>query len=126
MAKISLGKISMPKIGMAKETVTLFIRDTSVNLLVMNGKRIGKWASSPLEPGLVKQGLILDEAQVADKVRQLFKETKAKTNKVITAVGGHDSMYRIISLPELPEAVLPEAVRREARSEEHTSELSHT
>lgn len=100
---------------MAKKVTTLFIRDTSINLLVMKGEQVEKWASLPLEPGLVSQGLIVDEAQVADRVKQLFKETGAKTNKVITALSGHDSLYRIITLPELPEAILPEAVKREAR-----------
>ncbi|MGA2669898.1 MAG: pilus assembly protein PilM [Dehalococcoidia bacterium] len=115
MAKIRMPKISIAKISMAKKVVTLFIRDTGITLLVMKGKQIEKWASLPLEPGLVSQGLIVDEAQVADKVKQLFKETGAQTQKVIVAVGGHDSLYRIITLPELPEAVLPEAVKREAK-----------
>jgi type IV pilus assembly protein PilM len=100
---------------MAKRVTTLFIRDTGINLLVMKGSQIEKWATLPLEPGLVNQGLIAEEAQVAGKVRQIFKETGAKTTKVITALSGHDSLYRIITLPELPEAVLPEAIRREAR-----------
>jgi len=100
---------------MAKRITTLFIRDTSIDLLVMKGEQVDKWASSPLEPGLVSQGLIVDEAQVADKVEQIFKETGAKKSKVITALSGHDSLYRIITLPELPDAVLPEAIRREAK-----------
>jgi type IV pilus assembly protein PilM len=100
---------------MAKKVTTLFIRDTSINLLVMKGNQIEKWASSPLEPGLVSQGLIVDEAQVADKVRQIFKETGAKANRVTIGLSGHDSLYRIITLPELPDAVLPEAIRREAK-----------
>jgi len=100
---------------MAKRVTTLFIRDTGINLLVMKGEKVEKWASLPLDPGLVSQGLIVDEAQVADKVKQLFKETGAKANKVITALSGHDSLYRIITLPELPEAVLPEAIRRETK-----------
>ena len=100
---------------MAKRATTLFIRDTGINLLVVRGEKIEKWASMPLDPGLVNQGLIVDEAQVADKVKQLFKETGVKADKVITALSGHDSLYRIISLPELPDAVLPEAIRREAR-----------
>jgi len=100
---------------MAKKVTTLFIRDTHINLLVMKGGQVEKWASLPLEPGLVSQGLIVDEAQVADKVKQIFKETGAKASKVITALSGHDSLYRIITLPELPEAILPEAVRREAK-----------
>jgi len=100
---------------MAKRVTTLFIRDTSINLLVMKGEQVEKWASLPLEPGLVSQGLIVDEEQVADKVKQIFKETGASTSKVITALSGDDSLYRIITLPELPEAVLPEAIRREVK-----------
>jgi len=100
---------------MAKRVTTLFIRDDSINLLVMKGEKVEKWASLPLEPGLVSQGLIVDEEQVADKVNQVFKETGAKAKKVIVALSGHDSLYRVISLPDLPEAIIPEAVRREAQ-----------
>jgi len=100
---------------MAKRVTTLFIRDTAINLLVMKGRQVEKWASSPLEPGLVSQGLIVDESQVADEVKQLFKREKVSTEKVIIASSGHDSLYRIITLPDLPEAILPEAVRREAK-----------
>jgi len=100
---------------MAKRVTTLFIRDTSINLLVMKGEQVDKWASLPLEPGLVSQGLIVDEEQVAEKVKQIFRETGASTSKVITALSGDDSLYRIITLPELPEAVLPEAIRREVK-----------
>ena len=100
---------------MAKRVTTLFIRDNGINLLVMKAEKVEKWASLPLEPGLVSQGIVLDEAQVADKVKQIFKETGAKADKVIIALSGHDSLYRIISLPELPESVVPEAVRREAK-----------
>jgi type IV pilus assembly protein PilM len=100
---------------MAKRVTTLFIRDTGINLLVMKGNQIEKWAVSPLEPGLVSQGLIVDEAQVAEKVKQIFKETGASTKKVTVGLSGHDSLYRVITLPELPDAVLPEAIRREAK-----------
>ena len=100
---------------MAKKATTLFIRDTNINLLVMRGRQVEKWASSPLEPGLVSQGLIVDEDGVAEMVRQLFKQEKVAMNNVITALSGHDSLYRIIALPDVPEAVLPEAVRREAK-----------
>ena len=100
---------------MAKKVTTLFIRDASINLLVMKGEQVEKWASLPLETGLVSQGLIIEEEQVADKIKQIFKEAGASTSKVITALSGDDSLYRIITLPELPEAVLPEAIRREVK-----------
>jgi len=100
---------------MAKEVTTLFIRDNAVSLLVVEGKRIKKWASLMLEPGLVDQGLVLDEEQVADKVKELFKLAEAKTTKVIAGLSGHNSLYRLITLPEMPEAMVAEAVRHEAR-----------
>jgi type IV pilus assembly protein PilM len=100
---------------MAKKATTLFIRDTGISLLAMKGDRVDKWASLALEPGLVSQGLIVDEAQVADKVKQIFKETGARTNKIAVGLSGHDSLYRIMTLPELPDAILPEAIRREAK-----------
>lgn len=100
---------------MAKKVTTIFIRDDSINLLVMRGERVEKWAIMPLETGLVSQGLIVDEAQVVEKIKELFKLQKLGMGKVIAGISGHDSVYRIITLPELPEAVLPEAVKREAK-----------
>lgn len=100
---------------MAKKVTTLFIRDDAVNLLVMGGRQVEKWASLPLEPGLVSQGLILEEAKMADKLKELFKLEKITMKKVIAGLSGHHSVYRIITLPQLPEAVLPEAVKREAK-----------
>lgn len=100
---------------MAKKATTVFIRDTGIYLLAMKGKQVEKWGTAPLEPGLVSQGMIMHEDRVAEAVRQLFKQEKTSTSKVIAGLSGHDSLYRIITLPDVPEAVLPEAVRREAK-----------
>jgi type IV pilus assembly protein PilM len=100
---------------MAKKITTIFIRDDAINLLVMRGERVEKWATMPLEPGMVSQGLIIDETQLAEKIRELFGLQKLGMGKVIAGISGHDSVYRITTLPELPEAVLPEAVKREAK-----------
>lgn len=100
---------------MAKKVTTLYIGDTEVTLLVMKGMQVQKWAALPLEPGLVSQGLITDEARVAELVKELFAREKANTRKVIVAVSGHETLYRMLTLPDVPEAVLPEAVKREAK-----------
>jgi len=99
---------------MAKKIVTLFIRDTNINLLVMKGRRVDKWASLSLEPGLVSQGLILDEAQVAGKVKELLRRERVTASRVIAGLSGLNSLYRMITVPELPEAILPEAITHEA------------
>ncbi len=100
---------------MAKKVTTLYIGDTEVTLLVMKGMQVEKWAALPLEPGLVSQGLIADEDRVTELVKELFAREKANNRKVTIALSGHDTLYRILTLPDVPEAVLPEAVRREAR-----------
>ena len=100
---------------MAKKAVTLFIDDTEIKLLVAKGKRVQKWARLPLETGLVKDGVILDEDQMAERLKELFQMTKVTPGKVITGLSGLNSIYRLITLPELPEAVQDEAIRHEAR-----------
>ena len=113
---------------MAKKVTTLFIRDDAVKLLIMDGKQVKMWASLPLEPGLVSQGLVVDEAQVAGKLKELFKLVGARKKfkelfklaglrkmKVIVGLSELNSLYRLISLPELPEAVVAEAVKQEAK-----------
>jgi type IV pilus assembly protein PilM len=99
---------------MAKEVTTLFIRDTSIDVLVMKGMEVKKWASLPLEPGLASQGLIMDEAKVAERLKELFELAKVNAMGVIVGLSGIDSLYRLVSLPELPTAILPEAVKQEA------------
>ena len=98
---------------MAAEVVTLFIDDTDIKLVTFRGKQVRKWACSPLEPGLVADGVILEEDVVANRVRELFEE-QGITRRVIVGLSGFNCLYRVITLPELPKAILAEAVRREA------------
>lgn len=100
---------------MAEKVITVFIRDDTVNLLEVEGKGVRKWASLPLEPGLVSQGLVLDETRVAEELDKLFKLTNIGTRRVVAGLSGLNSLYRLISLPELPDAILPEAVKQEAK-----------
>ncbi len=54
---------------MAQKVVTLYLDDTSIRLLVTDGKRIKKWADVPLEPGMVKNAVILKQEEVAAKIK---------------------------------------------------------
>lgn len=100
---------------MAKKVITLYIDDTSIRLLVAKGKQVQKWTRLPLESGLVRDGVIFEEDQVAGKIKELFKLEKVPTQKVIAGLSGLNSIYRLVTLPELPEAILAEAVRNEAK-----------
>ncbi len=101
-------------INIAKKVVTLYINDTNLKLLVVKGKRVKKWANLPLEAGLVKDGVVLDEAKLAAEIKELLKAQRVRPGKVIAGLSGLHCLSRLISLPPLPEGMLAEAVRREA------------
>jgi type IV pilus assembly protein PilM len=98
---------------MAKRVTTLFIEDTAIRLLVARGKHAEKWASVPLEPGMVKHGQIQDKVRIVDKLKETFRWAKV-SNRVVLGLSEPGSLYRIITLPKLPDSILPEAVKREA------------
>ena len=99
---------------MAKEATTIYIDDSAIWLLVAKGRQAQKWASLPLDPGLVKNGVILNEDAVANKVRELWTGEGIGSRRVIASISGINCLYRLITLPELSKELLPEAVRREA------------
>lgn len=99
---------------MAKEATTIYVDDSAIWVLKTRGRQVKKWASMPLEPGLVKDGTVLDENAVAAKVKELWQAQGIGTRKVIAGINGINCLYRLISLPELPKNILPEAVNRES------------
>ena len=99
---------------MARDATAIYIDDSAIRMLSMSGKRPRQWAIEPLEAGLVKDGLIVDEAEVATRIRSLRAKQQSVASRVVAGISGINCMYRFLTLPELPRNVLPEAVRREA------------
>ena len=100
---------------MAKKIVTLYVDDTNLRLLVIHGKQIKKCAELPLDLGTASIRDDIKEAEIAAKVKQLFKSQKVRTKKVIVGLSGRHCLSRPIILPHLPKAMIDEAVMREAR-----------
>jgi type IV pilus assembly protein PilM len=94
--------------------VTLYIEDTEVKLLVTSGSKVEKWGSLMLEEGLVDQGIIQDQKKVSEAIQRLFKLQSVSQRTVTVGLSGLNSVFRIISLPEVPKNMLPEAVSNEA------------
>ena len=91
---------------MAKKIVSLYIDDTSIRLLVTCGKQIREWADLPLKPGLVKNAVVIKEAEVVAKIKLLLKAQKIKAKKVNVGVSGLHCLSRSITLPKLPKVML--------------------
>jgi type IV pilus assembly protein PilM len=119
---------------MPKDTLTVYIDDSAIRLLMAKGRSVQSWADMPLEPGLVKDGVILDQDAVAAKLEELWQTkgkqkisymvtpsgeiveitTVSKPGKVVAGISGINCLHRLLTLPELPKDLLPEAVKREA------------
>ena len=86
--------------------ISLYIEDTEIKVLVTSGNQVDKWASLMLDPGLVSEGVILDENRVAVAVKDLFKLQGITETNVTVGISGLNSVFRIISIPEVPKKLL--------------------
>jgi type IV pilus assembly protein PilM len=100
---------------MAVNTTTLYISDVNIRLMATRGKRITKLADMPLDTSLSEIDTPEKETQLAEKIRYLFKSNRIGTRKIILGISGMHCLTRPITLPELPRAMLEEAITREAR-----------
>lgn len=99
---------------MAREQASLYIDDAAIYVLLSRGRQVVKWGSIPLEPGLMAEGLIQDEDAVAAKLTELWQSQGIGAKKVVVGLSGVSYLSHVITIPELPEEMLPEAVMREA------------
>ena len=97
--------------------VTLNISSTSIRLLSVKGRKVKKWGSAPLAPGLVRDGLIAQPKAVGAAIDALFKSMRVPKKRVITSLTGVSFTYRILNLPRMKPAHLEEAILRGARKE---------
>jgi len=97
------------------KTTTLYISDTSIRLMVTRGKRISKLADIPLDMSLADAGVRVKETELVNKIKHLFKTNKIKAKKVIIGLSGMHCLSRPAVLPQLPKAMVDEAMIREAK-----------
>ena len=99
---------------MAGDATAIYIDDSAIRFLRVSGRRPRQWAVEPLKAGLVRDGLVVDEAAVATAIRTLWAKEQPGSQRVIAGISGINCLYRVLTLPELPRNLLPEAVKREA------------
>ncbi len=99
---------------MARDATAIYIDDSAIRMLDVSGRRARQWAVEPLKAGLVRDGFVVDEAAVATAIRTLWAKEQPGSQRVIAGISGINCLYRLLTLPELPRNLLPEAVKREA------------
>jgi type IV pilus assembly protein PilM len=93
--------------------VTINIEDYAIKLLVVDGNKVRSAYTQPLEPGLVKDGVVIKTKAVAQKIKELFHSRGITNHSVTAAVSGIHSIYRTVKLPKIPPEIMEQAVRQE-------------
>ena len=101
----------------SKRIVTINIEASSIRGLILNGKNIELWDSIPLEPGIVRDGIVLEQETLGQRIDSLFNRMNAPRDKTIISLTGLHSTFRILSLPRVKLEQMDGAVKRAARKE---------
>ncbi|MFW6125894.1 MAG: pilus assembly protein PilM [Chloroflexota bacterium] len=99
---------------MARSCTSVYIGESAIRALELHGKRPHRWGMVPLEEGAVRDGVILDEEAVVGKLRDMWISQQVGSRRVVAGISGINCLYRVLTFPELPDSLLPEAVNREA------------
>ena len=99
------------------KTVSLHIEASCVRAVVSNGKRISRWASLTLEPGIVRDGMILDTVRLGASIGAFLEQEGMAGLRVISSLGGVRCMPRTMTLPGIKTSLLDDAVRYQAERE---------
>jgi len=99
---------------MASQHVSVYIDDSNISVLVSRGREPQKWSTVPLEAGLVKEGVVQDQATVAAKLKEIWRSLGIVRRRVTFGISGMNCLYQLLLLPELPENLRSEAISREA------------
>jgi Tfp pilus assembly protein PilN len=99
---------------MFKRTFTLYIEDAYIAVVVTWGRRVKRFATMPLPPGTVKEGVVLDAPLFSRTLKQFLKTAKIRRSKVTVCFSGARSFMRLVLLPDLPTKLMTNAVAQEA------------
>ncbi len=100
-----------------RRTITLNIETQSVRLLLAKGHKVLAWSEAPLEPGLVKEGVIADPEAVGLVLKGLLDSQRVLGGRLIASVTGIRSITRMLELPPMSPEMMEAAVVREAKRE---------
>lgn len=95
---------------LSKRTTTLDVSSTDIRLLATKGMQVNRWASAPLEPGLVENGLVTDPPALGARIKDLMNTSKIKGGKVIVSISGLHSVCRLLYLPYTAEQSIEETI----------------
>lgn len=102
---------------LSRLAATLYIEADSVRILAVRGKQVTEWGTEPLEPGLVRDGMVSDPKAVGEHIQSLLAAHSIGKGSLVVGLTGQRCVPRIIDFPQMDLRLLKEAVPREMKRE---------
>ncbi len=109
--------IERPLRRLSRSVITLHIEGSSVRLLAVRSGQVTEWGTEPLEPGLVRDGVVANPKAVGERIRFLLTAHHVRKSNLVAGLSGHRCMPRVLDFPGVEPRLLKEAVPREMKRE---------
>jgi type IV pilus assembly protein PilM len=93
--------------------VTIDITDDVIRVVTFQGNGVKFALEEPVDPGLIKDGLILNPKAVGRIIKGIFSNNGIREKNVIVSISGIHSIYRVSRLPKFSRDIMTEAVNQE-------------
>jgi len=102
----------------SKQLVGLDIGSSSIKLAEMQetpkGYILNRFSQIPLEKGTIVDGVVVDQHELALKIKNLFKQSGCKRRNIVTSISGHSVIVKKVNFPTLEEVELRDLIKDEA------------
>ena len=102
---------------LSQSVTTLHIEGDSVRLLTVRDGQVAEWGMVPLEPGLVRDGVVADPQALGERIKSLLAGHNVSKRSIVAGLSGQRCVPRLLDFPHMDLRLLNEAVPREMKRE---------
>ena len=103
---------------MATRNITVDVDSNAVRVLETRGNRVHRWATAPLETGVVTDGVVRDPEALGNQLKQLMADNGMNGRTVTLSIGGLYSVCRLLDLRAQTGMTLDQAIEEAVPGEE--------
>jgi type IV pilus assembly protein PilM len=102
----------------SKSLVGLDIGSSAIKLAEIvetpKGYVLSRFSQIPLATGVIVDGVPVEHQELAQKIKQLFKQSGCKKKSIVTSLSGHSVIIKKVNFPTMDETELRELIKDEA------------
>jgi len=102
----------------SKQVVGLDIGSSSLKLVEIletpKGYLLNHFSQIPLPRGVIVDGVVVEQEQLTERIKELFKHAGCKLKMIVTSLSGHSVVIKKVSFPAMDEGELRDLINDEA------------